>query len=96
MNTLNSHYIPSAENVDYNSTIVPDKGTLSLQNNISCHSMEILDDNGVEPPETILVSITATGPSQEFINLFNITEQTDVQIVDDDSELRNKHTPNYV
>ena len=81
----NSHY-PSAENEDYNSTLVPDKGTLSLQNNIRCHSMEILDDSDVEPPETFFVSITATGPSQEFINLFNITEQTVVQILDDDSE----------
>ena len=49
--------------------------------------MMIHDDEAVEPPENITVDLTATGPSQEFIDLFNIIRPvTVVQIVDDDGE----------
>ena len=50
--------------------------------------MNILDDELVEPPENIVISITPTGPTQEFIDLFDIVqEETVVQIIDDDSEI---------
>ena len=54
---------------------------------MSCHSMVIYDDEGVEPPENVSVTIIATGPTLEFINLFDIIlPETTVQIVDNDSE----------
>ena len=75
------------ETEDYGSIIIPDSGTFSLENNATCHSIMIYDDESVEPPETFAVSITATGPLQEVISLFNITvPQAVVQIVDNDSE----------
>ena len=68
--------------------IVPNGGTLSQVSNSTCHEMVIFDDDSVEPPETFTVSITATGPTPEFISLFNITlPETTVQIIDNDSEL---------
>ena len=74
-------------NEDYFPTILPDTGFLTSSNSIMCHSMIVRDDDQVEPPETFTVSINATGPSQEFIDLFNITvPETAVRIVDNDSE----------
>ena len=76
------------ENKDYGSLIVPNSGMLNLTNSSMCHEMVIFDDIGVEPPETFTVSITATGPTPEFISLFDITlPETTVQIIDNDSEL---------
>ena len=78
----------SAENVDYGSTIYPDVAILNRTTNVSCHSVMIYDDEGVEPPETFSVNITATGPTLEFIDLFDIVfPDTIVQIVDNDSKL---------
>ena len=49
--------------------------------------MTILDDETVEPPEIFTISITATGPTQEFVDLFDITRpETDIVIIDNDSE----------
>ena len=47
----------------------------------------------VEPPETITINLTSTGPSQEYIDLFNITvQETIVQIIDNDSKLGGSHS----
>ena len=79
--------ISTVVNEDYFPTILPDTGFLTSFNSIMCHSMIVRDDDQVEPPETFTVSINATGPSQEFIDLFNITvPETAVRIVDNDSE----------
>ena len=77
----------TTENEDYGPIISNSAGTLSSSMNYTCHSVAILDDGDVEPPEIFVVSITATGPTQEFIDLFNISlPQAVVQIVDNDSE----------
>ena len=83
----NRHWcvIYSTENIDYGSTIHPDVAILNRTSNVSCHSVMIYDDEDVEPPETFFVNITATGPTQKFIDL--IVPDTIIQIVDDDSEL---------
>ena len=76
------------ENEDYNSTISPGTATLTRNSPQHCHSVPINNDEYSEPRETFSVSITATGPSQEIINLFDITVPvTVVSIIDDDSEL---------
>ena len=73
------------ENNDYGSSIVPETATLSQTSKSSCHSIMIHDDKDPENLETFSVSITATGPSQEF---FDITvPQTNVTIIDNDGEL---------
>ena len=81
------YFIYSTESVDYESTIDPDVAILNQTSNVSCHSVMIYDDEDVEPPENFSVIITATGPTQEFIDLFDILPDTIVQIVDNDSEL---------
>lgn len=79
-------------NADYEPNISPNTSTISLTDNTTCHSLPILDDMSVEPPETITITLTPTGPSQEYIDLFNIiVEETIIQIVDDDSKLRGSH-----
>ena len=76
------------ENEDYSSTIVPKSATLSQTSKSSCHSIMTNNDKHPESQEVFSVSITAVGPSQEFIDLFDITvPQTDVTIIDDDGEL---------
>ena len=86
--TLNCHFAQNTENEDYNSAISPATATLNRNNRRMCHSVLINDDEDSEPRETFSVNIMPTGPSQEFINLFDITvPDTNVSIVDDDSEL---------
>ena len=77
-----------AENIDYGPNILPANSTLSLIDNSSCHSLPVYDDEGVEPPETFTVTIIPTGPSSEFVALFDVTmlETTVVEIIDNDSE----------
>ena len=75
-------------NADYEPIISPNTSTISLTDNTTCHSLPIYDDMSVEPPETITITLTPTGPSQEYIDLFNITvQETIVQIIDNDSKL---------
>ena len=76
------------EHHDYNSTIVPETATLSHTSKSSCHSIMIYDDKDPESQEIFSVHIRATGPSEEFIDLFDITvPQTNVTIIDNDGEL---------
>lgn len=80
--------------------MVPLTGTLSLLENTTCHTVTINDDEAVEPPETFTISITPVGPTQEFLNLFNVTvAETVVQIIDNDSEFsiafKSKRTTKY-
>ena len=54
--------------------------------------MMILDDEEVEPPETFTVFVNATGPTDEYIDLFNVVRpQTLIEIVDNDSKYISVH-----
>jgi hypothetical protein len=87
----------AAENIDYGPTIYPDVAILNRTSKMSCHSMVIYDDEGVEPPENVSVTIIATGPTLEFINLFDIIlPETTVQIVDNDSLSIGFEYPSYI
>ena len=84
--TLHNYvYLHISVGEDYNPTLSSTDGELRASNRTNCHILTVYDDTTVEPPENVVISITAVGPP-EFINLFELMPDVIVRIVDNDCE----------